>query len=447
MYAGDRGIGKASYNRAHVPNPREADAGRARSALVGGLGGTRHLPFRPQSRARRDLLDRHAAAHGERLVAHGFRVRLRADRLPSPATSACAGATCSIRWAGTTTGCPPSGASRTTSACAASRTSRTTPRSCRRRSRARTSCRSRGPTSSSSARSWWPRTRLRSRISGAARDSRSTGRSRTRRSGTRRAARVSGRSCATSPRGEAYQADAPTLWDVDFRTAVAQAELEDREMPGAYHALRFHKADGSGDLLIDTTRPELLAACVAVVAHPDDDRFRPLFGSEVVTPLYGARCRCRAPSRRSREGDRHRDDLHLRRHHRRRLVARAATADAGRARHRRPVQVGAARGTHRRGRRRVRRHRGPERQAGPEDRRGAAGRVGRAGGRAPPDHTPGEVLREGRAPARDRHVPPVVPAQRRAATSTCRAELLALGKELRWHPPTCGSATTAGSRG
>ncbi|MDQ1384254.1 MAG: valyl-tRNA synthetase [Actinomycetota bacterium] len=90
-------------------------------------------------------------------------------------------------------------------------------------------------------------------------------------------------------RGEAYQAEAPTLWDVDFRTAVAQAELEDREMPGAYHALRFHKADGSDDVLVDTTRPELLAACVAVVAHPDDARYRELFGSEVVTPLYGAR--------------------------------------------------------------------------------------------------------------------------------------------------------------
>ncbi|HWS47780.1 MAG TPA: valine--tRNA ligase [Acidimicrobiia bacterium] len=90
-------------------------------------------------------------------------------------------------------------------------------------------------------------------------------------------------------RGEAYQADAPTLWDVDFRTAVAQAELEDRELPGAYHALRFHKAGGAGDLLIDTTRPELLAACVAVVAHPDDARYRSLFGAEVITPLYGAR--------------------------------------------------------------------------------------------------------------------------------------------------------------
>ncbi|HEY5172860.1 MAG TPA: valine--tRNA ligase, partial [Acidimicrobiia bacterium] len=90
-------------------------------------------------------------------------------------------------------------------------------------------------------------------------------------------------------RGEAYLSAAPTLWDVDFRTAVAQAELEDREMPGAYHALRFHKADGSDDVLVDTTRPELLAACVAVVAHPDDARYQPLFGTEVVTPLYHVR--------------------------------------------------------------------------------------------------------------------------------------------------------------
>ncbi|MBK9179369.1 MAG: valine--tRNA ligase [Acidimicrobiales bacterium] len=88
-------------------------------------------------------------------------------------------------------------------------------------------------------------------------------------------------------RGEAYQAEAPTLWDVTFHTAVAQAELEDREQPGAYHAVAFHRADGHGDVVIDTTRPELLAACVALVAHPDDERYRPLFGTEVRTPLYG----------------------------------------------------------------------------------------------------------------------------------------------------------------
>lgn len=87
-------------------------------------------------------------------------------------------------------------------------------------------------------------------------------------------------------RGLAYQLEAPTLWDVDFRTAVAQAELEDREQPGAYHRIRFAKADGSGAVEIETTRPELIPACVALVAHPDDERYKPLFGSHVRTPLF-----------------------------------------------------------------------------------------------------------------------------------------------------------------
>src|SRR6185295_7992498 len=40
---------------------------------------------------------------------------------------------------------------------------------------------------------------------------------------------------------------------------------------------------------IETTRPELIAACVALVAHPDDARYQPLFGHDVITPLFGAR--------------------------------------------------------------------------------------------------------------------------------------------------------------
>ena len=87
----------------------------------------------------------------------------------------------------------------------------------------------------------------------------------------------------------AYQVEAPTLWDVDFRTAVAQAELEDREQPAAYHRIHFQKTDGSGAIAIETTRPELIPACVALVAHPDDPRYRPLFGTDVMTPLFGAR--------------------------------------------------------------------------------------------------------------------------------------------------------------
>ncbi|NBQ98101.1 MAG: valine--tRNA ligase, partial [Microbacteriaceae bacterium] len=86
-------------------------------------------------------------------------------------------------------------------------------------------------------------------------------------------------------RGEAYQSMAPTLWDVTFRTAVAQAELEDRDQPGAYHRIGF---DGpNGKVFIETTRPELIPACVALVAHPDDERYQPLFGKTVTTPLFG----------------------------------------------------------------------------------------------------------------------------------------------------------------
>jgi valyl-tRNA synthetase len=128
-------------------------------------------------------------------------------------------------------------------------------------------------------------------------------------------------------RGGAYQTEAPTLWDVDFQTAVAQAELEDRERPGAMHRVRFELADsGPGDAagaeggdpsagaggaasppdgaspapngapsgaaveaLIETTRPELIPACVALLAHPDDERQRGLVGREVLTPLFGTR--------------------------------------------------------------------------------------------------------------------------------------------------------------
>ena len=100
-------------------------------------------------------------------------------------------------------------------------------------------------------------------------------------------------------RGLTYQVEAPTLWDVDFRTAVAQAELEDRETAGAYHRIRFKVGDANSGspqdyVEIETTRPELIPACVALVAHPDDERYRSLFGREVITPLFGVRVPVRA---------------------------------------------------------------------------------------------------------------------------------------------------------
>ena len=91
-------------------------------------------------------------------------------------------------------------------------------------------------------------------------------------------------------RGQAYHAEAPTLWDVDFVTPVSQAELVDKAVDGFYLRLRFPRGEGAPagpPVEIETTRPELLPACVAVVAHPDDSRYRALFGSTVVTPLFG----------------------------------------------------------------------------------------------------------------------------------------------------------------
>ncbi|MGJ6981524.1 valine--tRNA ligase [Aestuariimicrobium soli] len=101
-------------------------------------------------------------------------------------------------------------------------------------------------------------------------------------------------------RGEAYLQEAPTLWDVTFQTAVAQAELEAREYPGAYHRVAFHTdtrdaaaAGGAGGrppaetVWIETTRPELIPAVVALIAHPDDERYQPLFGTTVASPIFG----------------------------------------------------------------------------------------------------------------------------------------------------------------
>ncbi|MBI2706421.1 MAG: valine--tRNA ligase [Actinobacteria bacterium] len=86
-------------------------------------------------------------------------------------------------------------------------------------------------------------------------------------------------------RGEAYLSEAPTLWDVTFQTAVAQAELEDRDEVSFYHTMLFRQHDGT-PIKIDTTRPELLPACVAAVVHPDDDRYKPLVGHDLTTPLF-----------------------------------------------------------------------------------------------------------------------------------------------------------------
>jgi valyl-tRNA synthetase len=86
-------------------------------------------------------------------------------------------------------------------------------------------------------------------------------------------------------KGHVYTSYAPTMWDIDFQCAIAQAELEERVVPGAYHDVEFG-VEGGGSFTISTTRPELLAACVGVTAHPEDSRYRALFGKRAITPLY-----------------------------------------------------------------------------------------------------------------------------------------------------------------
>ena len=218
-------------------------------------------------------------------------------------------------------------------------------------------------------------------------------------------------------RGEAYAQEAPTLWDVTFRTAVAQAELEDRERPGAYHRIAFSGRDGP--VFIETTRPELLPG-LRRAGRPPRRRALPAAvrqdRADAAVRRRGARRR--APPRRAGQGLGHRDDLHLRRPQRRHLVARAAAADPRDRRLGRPAPAPTRRPTC---------PRGPYDELAGKTVFSAQQRIvellresGDLRRRAEADHPPGEVLREGRAPARDRHHAAVVHPQRRPGRRPAR---------------------------
>ncbi len=88
-------------------------------------------------------------------------------------------------------------------------------------------------------------------------------------------------------KGHIYNTDFPVMWDPGFQTAVAQAEVEDREVEGAFHDIKFKIPEMNAEFTISTTRPELLPACVGITAHPDDVRYKGFFGKNAVTPLFG----------------------------------------------------------------------------------------------------------------------------------------------------------------
>lgn len=88
--------------------------------------------------------------------------------------------------------------------------------------------------------------------------------------------------------GRVYREQAAALWCPECRTAIAQAELNDLERESEFINLPF-KLDDGNVLVIATTRPELLAACVAVFVHPQDARYQAHVGQWVEVPLYGQR--------------------------------------------------------------------------------------------------------------------------------------------------------------
>ena len=236
--------------------------------------------------------------------------------------------------------------------------------------------------------------------------------------------------------GHAYTAEAPTLWDIDFQTAVAQAEIEDRERDGVYHRITFDREDG-GTVEIETSRPELIPACVALVVNPVGRSVRLARRHHRVDPAVpGARAGRGARARRPREGDRRRHDLHVRRRHRRHVVEGARPAGARRdaeGRHDRRPHVRRARLGVPRPRSRQRRHgraRGPAREEGARPDRRSAARCRSPGGRTATGEARREVLREGRPTARGHHEPAVVrahPGAQGRAARPRRTDRLASG--------------------
>ncbi|ACP53803.1 Valyl-tRNA synthetase [Rickettsia africae ESF-5] len=84
---------------------------------------------------------------------------------------------------------------------------------------------------------------------------------------------------------EIYRTNQPILWDPVDGTALAQADIEDKEKTSFMNYITFKTAQGD-PLTIATTRPELLPACVAVFYHPDDGRYKHLAGKSAITPLF-----------------------------------------------------------------------------------------------------------------------------------------------------------------
>ncbi len=88
-------------------------------------------------------------------------------------------------------------------------------------------------------------------------------------------------------KGRVYRSNEPVLWDVHFETALAQADLDSMARKGKLHDIAFTASADGSPLVISTTRPELIPACVALYHHPEDARYLPLKGTTATVPLFG----------------------------------------------------------------------------------------------------------------------------------------------------------------
>lgn len=86
-------------------------------------------------------------------------------------------------------------------------------------------------------------------------------------------------------KGHIRRATTPTTWCVKCQTAIAQADFDNIDKSSKFNDIKFKDEDGN-DLIIATTRPELIPACVALFCHPDDERYKKIVGKKAIVPLF-----------------------------------------------------------------------------------------------------------------------------------------------------------------
>ncbi|WP_414838194.1 valine--tRNA ligase [Candidatus Nanosalina sp. VS9-1] len=83
-----------------------------------------------------------------------------------------------------------------------------------------------------------------------------------------------------------YRQKAPAIWCPECETAISQVETEDMEEDSHFNDIEFPLATGNGSVMISTTRPELLPACVAIIVHPEDEANNNLVGEKAKVPIF-----------------------------------------------------------------------------------------------------------------------------------------------------------------